>query len=83
MQLARIALTALIAACAGPALAQDVSHEVRYDEQQIVASPKCRSDSSSRAPRGGSTSAQFQALIDRRTQRHKKIIVDKNISATE
>lgn len=31
----------------------------------------------------GGTPAQFQSLIDSETQRYRRIIVEKNISATE
>ena len=58
--------------------------KISRDVQEIVASPdmKKRFIEQGATPVGG-TPAQFQSLIDSETQRYRKIIVEKNISATE
>ena len=52
--------------------------------QEIVKAPdlKVRYIAQGATPVGG-TPAQFQALIDSEKARYRKIIADKNISATE
>jgi tripartite-type tricarboxylate transporter receptor subunit TctC len=61
-----------------------IIEEISKDVQEIVASPdmKKRLIDQGATPVGG-TPAQFQSLIDSETQRYRKIIVEKNISATE
>ena len=58
--------------------------KISKDVQEIVAAPemKERFIAQGATPVGG-TPAQFKALIDTDTARYRKIIVDKNISATE
>ncbi|HTQ00725.1 MAG TPA: tripartite tricarboxylate transporter substrate binding protein [Casimicrobiaceae bacterium] len=58
--------------------------KISRDVQEIVASPDMtkRLIDQGATPVGG-TPAQFQSLIDSETQRYRKIIVEKNISATE
>ena len=61
-----------------------IIEKISKDVQEIVASPdmKKRLIDQGATPVGG-TPAQFQSLIDSETQRYRKIIVEKNISATE
>jgi len=58
--------------------------KISKDVQEIVASPEMqkRFIEQGATPVGG-TPAQFKALIDSETARYRKIITEKNISATE
>ena len=58
--------------------------EDRGDVHEIVAAPDMKERFIAQgATPVGSTAEQFKSLIDSETQRYRKIIVEKNISATE
>ena len=58
--------------------------KISKDIQEIVAAPDMKERFIAQgATPVGSTAEQFKSLIDSETQRYRKIIVEKNISATE
>jgi len=63
---------------------QAIVDKISKDVREIVASPDMQKRFIEQgATPVGSTPAQFKALIESETQRYRKIIVEKNISATE
>ena len=67
-----------------PGTPKAIVDKISKDVQEIVAAPDMKERFIAQgATPVGSTAEQFKSLIDSETQRYRKIIVEKNISATE